>query len=176
MVQQTTTAPDLGLRPIPGPDPVELPTYNWWMWLIPLVLIGFLWYWWFRRPVKRKPTGHDRLILALEEAENTGTDARLRYQNLHHALREYLAEFDPGWKTITADDSLPHWQKLLPEQAQKWHAHWLTAEAILFGPVATTENQVADYVSLINELDLVLTSENEKELKHNNLDQDRNKT
>jgi hypothetical protein len=176
MIQSTSVAPDLGLRPIPGPDPVDLPTSDWWMYLIPLVLIGFLWYWWFRRPVKRQLTGHDRLLHALEEAGNTSTDARQRYQTLHQALRECLAEFDPGWKTLTADDSLPRWQKLFPEQAQKWHTHWIAAEAIIFGPDTVEENQVADYARLINELDLELSSENEKELKSTDLGQNRNKS
>jgi hypothetical protein len=167
---------DLGLRPIPGPDPVDLPTHDWWLWLIPLILIGFLWYWWFRRPVERRPTRHERLHLALEKAENTNIDARQRYHTLHHALREYLADYDPAWRTFTADDSLPHWQKLLPDQAQKWHIQWLAAEAIVFGPDAVTENQVADYARLINELDGELTGENEKELKTTDLDQNRNKS
>jgi len=176
MIQSTSTAPDLGLRPIPGPDPVEMPNHDWWLWLIPVVLIGFLWYWWFRRPVKREPTRYDRLHLALQEAENTNSDARHRFQALHHALREYLADYDPVWKTLTMDSSLPHWQKLLPDQAEKWQTQWLAAEAIVFGPDVVTENQVADYARHIYELDLELSGENEKELKSIDLGQDRNKS
>jgi len=177
MIQSTSTAPDLGLRPIPGPDPGELPASDWWMWLIPIVLISFVWYYWWslRKATKGDPTGQDRLYLALAFAEEADIDPRLRYQKLHHALRDYLACHDPAWKTLTPDDSLPAWQKLLPEQAQKWHTQWQAAEAIVFGPEAVTENQVAHYAWLINELDLELTSENEKELKPNDLGQDRNK-
>ncbi|HQR07276.1 MAG TPA: hypothetical protein PLN21_10665 [Gemmatales bacterium] len=181
IIQATTTAPDLGLRPIPGPHPVELPAADWWMWLIPIVLISFVWYYWWslRKATKGDPTGQDRLYLALAFAEETGIDRRLRYQKLHHAMRDYLACLDPAWITLTADDSLPHWQKLLPDQidlALKWHTQWQAAEAIVFGPDTVTENQVADYARLINELDLELTGENEKELKPTDLGQDRNKS
>ena len=168
MIQSIPSTSELILRPIPGPDPVELPTHDWWLWLIPIILIGFLWYWWSRKAIKRDPTGQDRLYVALELAEDTGIDARTRYQQLHHAVREYLADTDPAWKSSTADDSLPAWQKLFPDQAdltQQWHAQWLASEAIVFGPELVTENQVGDYARRISELDLELTGNHEKELK-----------
>jgi len=170
---------DLPLRPIPGPDPVELPNHDWWLWLIPIVLIGFLWYWWSRKSIKRDPTGQDRLYLALESAEDTGIDARVRYQQLHHALREYLADTDPAWKTITTDDSLPAWQKLFhdnTELANQWHGQWLASEAIVFGPDTVLENQVADYARLIKGLELQLLANYEKGLKPIDPEQHRNKS
>jgi hypothetical protein len=168
MIQFTSTAPDLGLRPIPGPDPVEMPTYDWWLWLIPLVLIGFLCYWWSRKAIKRESTSQDGLYLALEQADDTDIDTRVRYQQLHHALREYLADTDPAWKTLTADDSLPAWQKLFPnnaELAKQWHIQWLVSEAIFFSPDPIMENQVTDYTRLINELEMKLSGNYEKALK-----------
>ncbi len=179
MIQFSSTAPDLTLRPIPGPDPVELTIHDWWLWLIPIILIGFLWYWWSRKAIKRDPTGQDRLYLALEQAEDTGSVTRTRYQQLHHALREYLADTDPAWKSLTADDSLPAWQKLFLYQAElvnQWHAQWLASEAIVFGPAPITENQVADYARLLNELDLELSGNHEKELKPTDPEQHRNKS
>lgn len=162
---------DLGLRPIPGPDPVELSAHDWWLWLIPILLVSFVWYYWWslRKATKGDPTGQDRLYLALTFAEEEdGIDPRLRYQKLHDALRGYLVCLDPAWKSLTADDSLPYWQKLFPEHqelATQWHTQWRCTEAILFGPDAVTENQLADYARLVNELDLELSGENEKELK-----------
>lgn len=179
MLQSTSTASDLGLRPIPGPAPVELPTNDWWLWLVPLVLIGFMWYWWFRRPVIRKPTSKDHLNHAIEQAGDISIDARVRYQELHQSLRRYLTDIDPRWKSITTDDSLPHWQKMFPDQAElanQWHAQWQAAEATIFGPDTVTENQVADYARIINELDLELTDDNEKEVKSTDLGRDRNKS
>jgi len=167
-LKETKLPQDLTLRPIPGPDPVELPTHDWWLWLIPIILISFLWYWWFRKTPKRELTGRDRLYLALELAENDNIDTRMRYQQLHHALREYLADMEPAWKSLTADDSLPAWQKRFPDQAElanQWHAQWLVAEAIVFGPDSVTQNQVADYARRISELDLDRTGNHEKELR-----------
>ena len=92
----------------------------------------------------------------------------MRYQQLHRALREYLADMEPAWKSLTADDSLPAWQKLFPDQvelANQWHAQWLAAEAIVFGPDSVTENQVADYARRISELDLNSIGNHEKELR-----------
>lgn len=160
---------DLDLRPIPGPEAVELAKLGWWVWLVPIVLMGFLCYWWLLRKTKKTAhTGQDRLYLALASAEEPGVDPRLRYQELHHALREYLTCLDPAWKTLTVDDSFPHWKKLFPEQvelAEQWHAQWLAAEAIVFGPVAVSEDQVTDYARRINELDLEFSERNEKLLK-----------
>lgn len=179
MIQSTPSTSELNLCPIPGPDPIELHAHDWWLWLIPIILIGFLGYWWSRKATRREATGQDRLFLALELAEDAGIDARERYQQLHHALRQYLADTDPAWKALTADDSLPAWQKLFPDQPElvnQWHAQWLASETIVFGPAPIAENQVADYARLLNELDLELSGNHEKELKPTYPEQHRNKS
>lgn len=180
MIQATSISPDLGLRPIPGPDPVELPPPDWWMWLIPLVLIGFLWYWWFRRPIKRELSSQDRLDLAIVQSGDVSIEPRRRYQLLHQALRQYLASFDPSWKTLAADEYLPAWEKLFPDRpdvAMMMNNHWIDSEAIVFGPGNITANQVTEYALHISKLNSELNSDNnEKELNPTEFGRDRNKS
>lgn len=165
MSQPASTTIDL--RPIPGPDPVVLSINTWWLWGIPIVLIASLWIWWKRPQRITQPTGQDLLYLALEMAEDKGIEPRLRFEELHHALRAYLAYIDDNvsWQSMTAGEALPFWQKLFSKsvkEASAWNTRWQEAEKVVFGPEAVTENQVTHYARHINELELALAEKNEK--------------
>lgn len=170
---------DSSLRPIPGPDPVVLPSYDWLLWLIPVILIGFLWYWWSRKPGKRQPDELDRLYQSLEHAADLEVESKTRFQQLHQALRDYLTYLDPAWKSITASEAKPLWQQLLPddnELANQAHELWVVAETVVFSPGSISENQVAGYSLLIQKLDAELNYKAEKTRKNEKRVPDRNKT
>ena len=161
-------AQDLTLRPIPGPEHVELASNNWWLWFIPVVLIGFLWFWWLRRPVTRELTPQERLEQALMDSEDTTVDPRTRYQLLHCAIREYLVSYDPAWVSMTAGESLAAWRRLFPhrtELAEMLNVEWIKAETMIYGPAIITESEVVGYALHIGKLRLELCSNKDEELK-----------
>lgn len=174
-----TTSPDINLRPIPGPDPVALPTSDWWLWLVPIVLIGFLWYWWTRKQIKTELTAQQRLDLALSESENIELDPKARYQLLHHAFRDYLAEYDPKWKSLTANETLAAWQNIFPDRldlVNLVHDQWVEAEALLYGPEKITDNEVAAYVLHVGKINTELVAaKNEKSENSSGNEPNRNK-
>lgn len=155
MIQQSSS--ELTLRPIPGPEPVPLPDNTIWFWLIPVVLIGFLWFWWSRK-VRRVPVDpQDQLYLAMTYAAEQGVPTQARLAELNQALRQYLAsKGDSAWLTATGNDTEPLWNTLLadnPPLATTWFARWLAGEEYQFGRTTLSEEQLSSYIQAVEELD-----------------------
>ena len=164
MQAKSTIASDLNLHPIPGPDPVDLTIHPWWLWLVPAVLLTFLWFWWSRKKTPHQLNRHERLEAAIWDSQNTLVPPRERFEHLHQALRDFLSSFDPRWKVLSAAESLPACKRLFPEHhefASMLYEKWIAAENILFSPVEVAEKDVADYALYLGMLHAELDKKDE---------------
>lgn len=154
MIQQPN---DLGLRPIPGPEPVQLNDATVWLWLIPAVLVGFLLFWWSRPGRKHPPNPQDLLNDAIAACQDQTLTTTQRLDEVQHALRQYLAwRHEPAWLAASSRDVSALWSILLPENlelAEKWNTHWELAETYLFDYKTCSVEQLAAYVKEIERLE-----------------------
>jgi hypothetical protein len=153
----------LDLRPIPPPTPVTLPENTWWLWFIPIVLIGFLYYWWFRRVPMRQPTPEDLLIEAMNDSEQT-------VFTLDEGLRNYLAwRSNPLWLSTPYAEADPLWAELFTgsEQAGAWQQRFSALERDKYSEKQSDSALIQDWKQAIEEL-LSAVQEHDKLMKSNN--------
>lgn len=164
-VMQPTPTNTLGLRPIPGPDPVTMPDYTTWIWAIPLVLISILAFWWTRQRPGRVFTPLEQLEAILDKTKPVPD----RFLRADHLLREYLAwRHDPAWLTTTSNATQPLWKALFPEDADLALGRylWFTSlDACRFGKDILNEEQLFAYCLEVQRLITHVESQHEKEVK-----------
>lgn len=167
-MNQEPVSTTLDLRPIPPPEPVPLPSGQWWLWLVPAVLIAFLWYWWTRKTVTRLFTPRELLLEALEEARQLpGPEATF---TMDRRFREFLAERHSAlWLSTPYAEAKPLWEGLLAQgQSNGWYQRFNTLEQAKFSQISPNgegiEVQVCAILELLSQLD-----ENDKLMKLTNI-------
>jgi hypothetical protein len=167
-MNQEPVSTTLDLRPIPPPEPVPLPNGQWWLWLVPAVLIAFLWYWWTRRPVARPFTPREMLLEAIDEARE-GNDPEATF-TIDRRFREFLAERQGVlWLSTPYAEAKSLWEELLPQgQSDAWYERFSMLEQAKFSQISTSSEGMEVQTRVILEL-LAHLDENDKLMKLTNI-------
>lgn len=160
-MNQEPVSTTLDLRPIPPPEPVPLPNGQWWLWLVPAVLIAFLWYWWTRRPVTRPFTPREMLLEAIDEARD-GNDPEASF-TIDRRFREFLAErHGVLWLSTPYAEAKSLWEEvLLQGQSDDWYQRFSRLEQAKFSQISTSSEAREVQTSVILEF-LAQLDENDK--------------
>lgn len=163
-MNQEPVSTTLDLRPIPPPEPVPLPNGQWWLWLLPAVLIAFLWYWWTRQTAPRSFTSRELLLQALEEARQSPDPEAIF--TLDRRFREFLAERHGAlWLSTPYAEAKPLWDGLLVHgQSDGWYQRWNSLEQAKFSQISTNSKTMELQAEAILEL-LAQLDENDKLMK-----------